>query len=52
MNQAWEMDEKSILDLAKRHGLTLDPASLEVNEMGLDYRVVIASTASGDRWVF
>ena len=51
MNQAWKMEEKSILELADRHGLNLDPASLEANEMGLDYRVIIASTDSGDRWV-
>lgn len=47
-----------ILDLAADHGLDLDPSSVAVNEMGLDFRVALATTASatavsaaGQRWV-
>lgn len=37
----------AILTLAAEHGLDLDPSSLDVNEMGLDFRVALATTASG-----
>lgn len=47
-----------IPDLAAEHGLDLDPSSVAVNEMGLDFRVALATTASatavsaaGQRWV-
>ncbi|WP_313815913.1 macrolide 2'-phosphotransferase [Citricoccus sp.] len=51
----------SLLDLAATHGLDLDPSTLTINEMGLDFRVALATTASssatspndsaGERWV-
>lgn len=51
-------DDPQILRLAAEHGLDLDPRSLAVNEMGLDFRVALATTASttvvadaGQRWV-
>ncbi|NUL46260.1 phosphotransferase [Cellulosimicrobium funkei] len=50
-----------LLDLAASHGLDLDPSTLSINEMGLDFRVALATTASssatspndsaGERWV-
>lgn len=50
--------DPQILELAAAHGLDLDPASVAVNEMGLDFRVALATTAStttvagaGRRWV-
>lgn len=55
--------DPQILQVAAAHGLDLDPDSVEVNEMGLDFRVALATTASsstatgttvakaGQRWV-
>lgn len=40
-----------ILDLARAHQLHLDPASLSFIEMGLDFRVVMATDTAGRRWV-
>lgn len=37
--------------LAARHGLDVDPATLTVNEAGLDFRVAIATATTGERWV-
>lgn len=37
--------------LAARHGLDIDPATLEVIETGLDFRVAIGKAASGESWV-
>ncbi|SMY12910.1 macrolide 2'-phosphotransferase [Brevibacterium jeotgali] len=36
--------------IASDHGLDLDPTTITVNEMGLDFRVVIARTVTGDWW--
>lgn len=36
---------------AAAHGLELDEASVELNEMGLDFRVAIARTRGGEPWV-
>lgn len=44
-------DPAAILELAARHGLHLQPDSLRVNEMGLDFRVVLARTTHGEEWV-
>ena len=41
----------AISRLAEAHGLALDEASIELNEMGLDFRVAIARTLQGDPWV-
>lgn len=50
--------DPQILDLATENGLLLEPSSVAVNEMGLDFRVALATTASataassaGERWV-
>lgn len=40
-----------ILDLAAGHGLSLQPESLRINEMGLDFRVALARTDTGEDWV-
>lgn len=37
--------------LAARHGLHLDPDTLSINEAGLDFRVGIGSTPTGERWI-
>lgn len=37
--------------IAAGHGLDLDPSTIAVNEMGLDFRVAIARTRGGDSWV-
>lgn len=43
-------DEAAIRGLAARHGLTL-VGPLSVNELGLDYRVVMGDAEDGTRWV-
>lgn len=40
-----------ILARAHAHGLALDPASLRIEEAGLDYRVAFARAADGRDWV-
>lgn len=40
-----------ILHLAAAHDLDLDAGSLRGNEMGLDFRVVLARTTTGEDWV-
>ena len=40
-----------VLSLARAHRLDLDPASVVVNEAGLDYRVATARAADGSPWV-
>lgn len=42
---------QDILTLAHQHGLTLQADSLQFNESGLDFQVVFATDAKGDRWV-
>lgn len=37
--------------LAARHGIELEPASLSLNEAGLDFRVGIGRTPGGEHWV-
>ncbi len=41
----------AILALANRHGLTLDPATLRLDESGLDFQVAIASTQGTPSWL-
>lgn len=41
----------SICRLAQQHGLDVDPSTLSVNELGLDFRVAIGRTVTGDAWV-
>ncbi|MEU0488639.1 macrolide 2'-phosphotransferase [Nocardiopsis sp. NPDC006139] len=40
-----------VIALAAAHGLELRPESADVNEAGLDYRVVMADDTEGRRWV-
>ncbi|CAL9508894.1 hypothetical protein SUDANB121_03609 [Nocardiopsis dassonvillei] len=40
-----------VIALAAAHGLDLRPESADVNEAGLDYRVVMAEDTGGKRWV-
>lgn len=40
-----------ILELARAHQLHLDPSSLSFIEMGLDFRVVMATDTAGQKWV-
>lgn len=40
-----------VIALAAAHGLDLRPESADVNEAGLDYRVVMADDTGGRRWV-
>ncbi|WP_068774867.1 macrolide 2'-phosphotransferase [Paenibacillus sp. FJAT-26967] len=42
---------QAMLDLAKEHGLTLNPESAELNESGMDFLVVFAADAAGTVWV-
>ncbi|QGU06081.1 Phosphotransferase enzyme family protein [Corynebacterium occultum] len=48
-------DHREILDLARDHGLELDPESFRIIEMGLDFRVVLGDAADPQsqvsRWV-
>lgn len=44
-------DFSEVLALAAEHGLALDGASISVNEMGLDFQVVLARTTTGEDWV-
>ncbi|WP_163541773.1 macrolide 2'-phosphotransferase [Occultella kanbiaonis] len=41
----------SIAALAARHGLTIEPGSVRLNEAGLDFRVAYATTPDGVAWV-
>ncbi|MGD7001731.1 macrolide 2'-phosphotransferase [Corynebacterium halotolerans] len=45
------MNTEAILILAENHGLNLEPSSLNVIEMGLDFRVVIARSSTAEDWV-
>lgn len=40
-----------IIELARAHNLDIDPASLTIIEMGLDFRVVLATAVDGRKWV-
>lgn len=42
---------EALVALAAEHGLDLDPATIEVEELGLDYRVAFGAAADGTRWV-
>lgn len=44
-------DAAGITALAARHGLDVDPASVRVEELGLDFRVAFARAADGEDWV-
>ena len=42
---------EEIVALAARHGLEIDPATVRLNEAGLDYRVAHAREVTGAHWV-
>lgn len=44
-------DPEAIRNLAGSHGLDIDPESISVTELGLDFRVAFGSTPDGERWV-
>lgn len=44
-------DHASLTELAAAHGLDIVPETIAVNDLGLDFRVAIAATADGQRWV-
>lgn len=44
-------DLDALLALASAHGLALDGTTLRTEEIGLDFRVAIASATDGDDWV-
>lgn len=44
-------DAQSIADLAARNGLVIDPSSITINEMGLDFRVGFATAEDGQQWI-
>lgn len=41
----------TIRELAKSHGLDIDPESIAINELGLDFQVAIAEAADRQSWV-
>lgn len=45
------IDTAAIVNLADKHGLTIQPGTVAVNEMGLDFRIVFATGHDGTRWV-
>lgn len=44
-------DNATITDLAAAHGIHLIPETITINKLGLDFRVAIAETHDGERWV-
>lgn len=42
---------QEVLELAHQHGLTIQESSLQFNESGLDFQVVLATDTEGERWV-
>ncbi len=45
------LSQNAILALASRHGLALDPTTLQLDESGLDFQVAIAQTQEGQLWL-
>jgi aminoglycoside phosphotransferase (APT) family kinase protein len=45
------VSESQIIELAARHGLTVDADSVSTNDAGLDYRVAFVRATDGDDWV-
>ncbi|WP_414586103.1 macrolide 2'-phosphotransferase [Scytonema sp. PCC 10023] len=43
--------KQEVLELAHKHGLSIQEGSLQFNESGLDFQVVLATNAEGERWV-
>jgi macrolide phosphotransferase len=43
--------QQEVLELAHKHGLTIQEGSLQFNESGLDFQVVLATDTGGERWI-
>ncbi len=43
--------QQEVLELAHKHGLSIEKGSLQFNESGLDFQVVLATDTEGKRWV-
>ncbi|MBD2099957.1 macrolide 2'-phosphotransferase [Leptolyngbya sp. FACHB-261] len=43
--------KQEVLELAHKHDLTIQENSLQFNESGLDFQVVLATDADGERWI-
>jgi macrolide phosphotransferase len=43
---------REVLTLARKNGLSIDADSLQFNESGLDFQVVLATDTKGERWIF
>ena len=43
--------QQEVLELAHKNGLTLQDSSLQFNESGLDFQVVLATDSNGERWI-
>jgi macrolide phosphotransferase len=42
---------RSVAELAAEHGLDIEPASVRINEAGLDFQVALATEREGRQWV-
>ncbi|MBW4429511.1 MAG: macrolide 2'-phosphotransferase [Nostoc desertorum CM1-VF14] len=43
--------KQEVLELAHKHSLTIQEDSLQFNESGLDFQVVLARDTDGERWI-
>lgn len=43
--------KEQVVELAQKHGITIQEGSLILNESGLDFQVVFALDVNGERWV-
>ena len=43
--------KQEVLELAHKHDLTIQEDSLQFNESGLDFQVVLATDSNGERWI-
>jgi macrolide phosphotransferase len=42
---------QEVLELAHKNGLTIEESSIQFNESGLDFQVVLATDVDGTRWI-
>ena len=42
---------QEVLELAHKNGLAINEGSIQFNESGLDFQVVLATDADGERWI-
>jgi macrolide phosphotransferase len=43
--------QQEVLELAHQNGLDIQEGSLQFNESGLDFQVVLATDTEGERWI-